>query len=340
MKAPSLETPKRVLGNLARPERYKKPVIALFYITPHCNGDCGFCSQTEMVENDEPIPPLETQLEVLRAIREDSPIIYITGGEPTTHPHLETILAEADRLNFDAVGLNTNGIIYRPEILDHADLLTVSLHSAVPEINAEILGVQPAVGEKILENIKRYALERDPQRTKMTLNCVLNERNLWDMPGLVRLCLKLGIRLSVTPEVLKNGQPNPKVIENPLYRMQMTWLTPQGDVMHPTEHCLKVMRDLSPFTCHPHTTPQINPNGNVIGPCPSLPDPESINLLEVGGLLKALRIGRDIHEAIHGTLDTSKTCPDQCHKACHIETSSKRALLAHALEVVKHKLAS
>jgi hypothetical protein len=49
---------------------------------------------------------------------------------------------------------------------------------------------------------------------------------------------------------------------------------------------------------------------------------KSVNLLEVGSVGTALRIGRERWEGKHGILDTQRRCREMCHKACYVETAA------------------
>lgn len=48
----------------------------------------------------------------------------------------------------------------------------------------------------------------------------------------------------------------------------------------------------------------------------------AVNLLEVGSVGRALKVGRDQWEEQNGILDTQRKCADRCHKTCYVETAN------------------
>lgn len=324
---PSPETIGRFLANLTRPEKEKKPLIAAFYLTFDCNARCNFCSQSKYVYGDSKGKhngniELEKRLSVLRKLREDVPNIYFLGGEPTVYPDFEKILQESADLGFDTIGVNTNGLLYKPEILSNANLLVVSLHSVDPAKIASIYGVTSRWGVQALENIKRYANERNDSAVQMTINCVITGNNIMDVYKIAEFCRTLGIQLNVAPAILDGGRPDERLMGNPEYHTLINWLLNQNGLIASSRAYLEIIREFEPFVCTPHVIPGIYPNGDVVVPCPELSNNQKpVNLFEAGGLNKALKLGRAKFEDEHGVLDTRTRCAEMCHKTCYIEGS-------------------
>ncbi len=325
---PSPETVGRFLSNLARPEKEKRPLVAAFYLTFNCNAKCDFCSQGENVYGDSKGKyngdvGLERRLAVLRELRKDVPNVYFLGGEPAVYPDFERMLEESVDLGFDTIGVNTNGLLFKPEILRNANLLVVSLHSVDPAKIASVYGVTPKWGVQALENIKRYASERDDLTVQMTINCVITGDNIEDVYGIAEFCSELGIQLNVTPAILEGGKPDDRLIGNPEYQALINWLLSQNGLIASSRVYLEIIRDFEPFSCTPHVVPGVYPNGDVVIPCPALSNGyEPVNLFKVGGLNKALEFGRAKFEVEHGILDTRTRCVEMCHKTCYVEGST------------------
>lgn len=323
---PSVETVSRVLSNLVRPEKEKLPLVVAFYLSFGCNARCDFCSQGEYVFGGEKgryngDVQVGQQVEVLRAIRRDVPSVYFVGGEPTVYPGFEKILQASADLDFDTIGVNTNGLLFRPEILEHANLLVVSLHSMDPAKIASVYNVVPRWGEQALKNIRRYAEEKG-EGMEMTVNCVVTSDNFRDVYEVAEFCDELGIKLNVSPAVFEGGAPDLKLIGNPEYRRLIDWLMGQNGLMASSKAYLKIIRDFEPFVCTPHVVPGIHPNGDMVVPCPNLPEgKEMVNVLEAGGVKEALEIGRARFEERHGVLDTQRECAKMCHKTCYVEAA-------------------
>lgn len=91
------------------PEHRQHPCTVLLEITSRCNLRCPVCFAAS--GGEEAFPTLETLAAQLCWIRGQAGevVLQLSGGEPTLHPRLAEIVAEAARL-FPAVQLNTNGL--------------------------------------------------------------------------------------------------------------------------------------------------------------------------------------------------------------------------------------
>lgn len=321
---PSSETVRRFLSNLASPEKEKKPLVVSFYITFNCNARCDFCSQKEYVYGENKGKyngdvGLEKRLEVLKELRKDVPNIYLLGGEPTLYQDFEIILEKSLYLGFDTIGVNTNGVLYKPEILRYANLLVVSLHSVDPTKIASIYNIAPKCGASVLENIKKYANERDSSVMQMTINCVITGDNIGDVYEIAEFCRKLGIQLNVAPAILDGGNPDARLVGNSEYKSLLNWLLKQNGLMASSRAYLEIIRDFKSFICTPHVIPCVYYNGYVATPCPHISGHNPVNIFKAGGLNKALKLGRAKFEVEHGVLDTRTRCAGICHKTCYVE---------------------
>jgi pyruvate formate lyase activating enzyme len=85
---------------------------------PYCNLRCPYCYSHELVlkANTLETIPLEGLLEGLEARKDRIGAICITGGEPTIHRNLPTLLETIHRAGF-RTKLDTNGT--QPEILEY-----------------------------------------------------------------------------------------------------------------------------------------------------------------------------------------------------------------------------
>jgi MoaA/NifB/PqqE/SkfB family radical SAM enzyme len=322
---PSQETIQRAFGNLTQPEKLKKPLIAAFYLTFSCNAQCDFCSQGEYTHGDKADEyktdmDTERQLAVLRTIRQDVPNIYFLGGEPTMHPGFKKIMEESTALDFDTIAVNTNGILYKSEIVEHANLIVASLHTTDPKKIANIYKTSLKQGERVLDNIERYATERNMDESEMTINCVVTGENISDVYQVAELCKRLGIKLNIAPAIAGSGHPDKNLIGNSDYIALIQWAMSQNGLMSSSQQYLKIIQHFDAFRCTPHIIPAIYPNGDMAVPCPNIQGgPELVNIMETGGVNKGLAIGRDKFERKNGVLDTRIRCAELCHKACYVE---------------------
>lgn len=326
-RVPSLETIQRFLGNLTRKERDKLPLVIAFYLTFGCNARCSFCSQATYVYEGKkgiykPHINIETQIEVLRKIREDVPNIYFVGGEPTVYPWFKEILEASVDMDFDTIGVNTNCILFKKEVVDCANLIVASLHSMDPKKIASVYKVKSSFGDQVLENIRRYAGERF-QSSRMTVNSVVTGENVDEIYEIAEFCRELGILLNVAPAIMANGKPEESLIDNRSYQNLIDWLSTQRGLMAVSQNYLRVIRDFQPFVCTPQIVPGVHPNGDLIAPCPNLPEGQVMrNILKDDGVINALKNGRDEFEALYGIVDTRTKCANDCHKTCYVGGSA------------------
>lgn len=332
---PSRESLSRVAENMPLPEREKRPLVVAFYLTFDCNARCKFCSQAKYVYGEAKgnyahvRRDIERAKEILRVIRRDVPNIYFEGGEPTIYPGFEEILAECKSLEFETIAVNTNAIKFSPAVLEYADLLVVSMHSDDPRKVVEIYEIAGGIerGAEIIDNIARYNNMRDKKKTRMVINCVATAENLTDIAEVASFAQNLGVQFNLAPSIQPDGTPDPALIDNPDYQLFVDWMMRQGMFVAASQNYLRTIRNFEPFICAPHLVPGVHPDGRMIVPCPNLPEaPEMVNILEAGGVIEGLRIGREKFEAQHGILDTARRCADRCHKMCFVDTSGTSSI--------------
>jgi len=119
--------------------------------TAGCNLRCPYCHNADLVEvSPEEGFPLEALWDHLESRRGKLDGVTVTGGEPTLHPDLADVLAEAKRRGF-RTKLDTNGT--RPEVL--IELLRkklvdrVALDVKLPLARYGELGASPSQAEAV-----------------------------------------------------------------------------------------------------------------------------------------------------------------------------------------------
>ncbi|MCC6644522.1 MAG: radical SAM protein [Polyangiaceae bacterium] len=203
-RSPALETDEASLDALvafreAYDERVRAaddPPAVRLYVTHRCNNRCSFCvvGTGPQVEED-----LEAQLHALRALRrEGARTLELTGGEPTLHPALFRLIAEARRLGYDDVRLVTNGRMasYPPfaRRLARAGLsrVMVSLHGADAETHAAHVGVDEAF-EQAQAGLAALARE-SPPTLELGVACAVTRRTSGSLREVADLAVRLGAR--------------------------------------------------------------------------------------------------------------------------------------------------
>lgn len=111
------------------------PILAQIVPTRRCNLDCGYCNEYD--KTSSPVP-LETMLRRIDRLAElGTTIITLSGGEPTLHPDLDTIIRRI-RSSGAIATLITNGLLLTPDrirALNRAglDYLQISIDNLVPD---------------------------------------------------------------------------------------------------------------------------------------------------------------------------------------------------------------
>jgi pyruvate formate lyase activating enzyme len=84
---------------------------------PHCNFRCPYCHNHPLIFHPERVPsiPLETILDRLHSFRDWIDGVCITGGEPTLHKDLSSLIHKIKRRGF-LIKLDTNGS--NPQMLE------------------------------------------------------------------------------------------------------------------------------------------------------------------------------------------------------------------------------
>lgn len=121
-----------------------------------CNFKCPYCHNAQLLDQDaEQIMSVESLLLFLKKRQGILDGVCITGGEPTIHPQLPSLVRAVRELGF-SVKLDTNGS--RPEILGQllkeglVDYVAMDLKNG-PEDYGQTVGIQNVDLTKIRESI-------------------------------------------------------------------------------------------------------------------------------------------------------------------------------------------
>ena len=110
---------------LSRNDRHLQPRVVLYHVTGQCNLNCAYCEDFGARRNlstDGPLP-LEQAMRILAVIRSGVDALFLTGGEPLTHPDIDALVIRAKReLKFRELTLISNGLL----LAQHEALLPAS----------------------------------------------------------------------------------------------------------------------------------------------------------------------------------------------------------------------
>jgi MoaA/NifB/PqqE/SkfB family radical SAM enzyme len=252
-------------------------------------------------------------------IREKVGLLYLSGGEPTIHPHIIDILKEAKSLSFDSVGISSNLIALNKniEILEFIDAIGVSIHSPDAEVHAKNLGVPLKLAEKVFDNLRILQKYSRRNNIKVLINCVINPCNMHTVLDLVQFTAGNGFLLELVP-ANDCGRIPKELSDNPRYKAlvdRLLELRKSGQANHlaGSTYYYKSIRSLKPFRCFPYGVPNIMPDGRLCTPC-DVSAQYAVNVLDY----------KHIKDAVRASLPFLGSYPckqGQCFKAGIIERS-------------------
>jgi MoaA/NifB/PqqE/SkfB family radical SAM enzyme len=167
---------------------------AVIRVVFHCNQACRMCfvsTHLPAASNDRVRAEIDRWAAAGRRI-------ILSGGEPTLHPELPALVAEAARKSAQPVGIQTNAIRIDgalAERLKKAGLADafVSLHGARTETSDRVTGA-PGTFAKTLAGIEQLVAAG----IDVVVNFVMSADNRGELPGVARLVADRGARLNVS----------------------------------------------------------------------------------------------------------------------------------------------
>ena len=319
------------LFKLARNDRHLHPRVAIYYVTGQCNLNCAYCEDFGARRNAASHLPLpfEQVMRILRVIRSGMDALFLTGGEPLTHPDIDRIvLAAKKELKFREISLISNGLLLAQHetLLPALDRLIVSLDSADPQLWSQTIGVPPASAETILANIRQFAALQPKYGYRMIVNTVITPETLPGMDALLEFCIQNKLLVSFSPQSFNNW-PRYELTVSSAYRefiQKLIQLKRDGAPVLGSDRYLRTLSAFEPYDCYPTLVPRIYPNGELSYPCRPFEKADNgqggrpVNLLNV----------RTWAEAWHTAASTygqpPRTC-SSCFQQCYTEPSLMQA---------------
>ncbi len=322
------------LSNLIRlltNDRWLRPLVVSYCITPQCNLNCVYCEDFGARRNpDYPAPlPLVDAQRVLAAIRRATDHLIITGGEPLLYPHLVPLLDHARQaLGFRSLTLLTNGSLLgeRAEILGRVDRLMVSIDAIDPERWDATIRAAPGTARAILDNVAAAGRRQDAEGFRLIVNAVVTPETLAEAPALLDFCIEHDLLYSFSPQSVTNW-PHYDLLVSKDYRAFVDQIAAEkrrGGPILASFAYLRMIRDFTPYACYPLLAPRVMYDGALAYPCrPIERDGElhggrAVNLLEVGSWDRALRLAAETYG------DPPATCAS-CYQQCYAEPSLLQA---------------
>jgi len=159
-----------------------------------CNNRCLFCAQGDKRSTCGALPPERLAEELVKG-RPSAGGLVLTGGEPTVHKQLLTLVRLAAKLDYYPIQLQTNG-----RMLAYTKILRALLDAGVSEVSPSLHGPTAEIHEALtrasgsfeqsVNGIRNVVAAKIP----IVTNSVVTRSNLESLPELVALLAQLGVR--------------------------------------------------------------------------------------------------------------------------------------------------
>ncbi len=166
-----------------------------------CNHRCIFCMQANSgVDQKKWVKPDRLREELTYYAREKNVRkLGILGGEPTLYPWLEESLDAARELGYEEITINTNGFRLADEtfaamaVEKGINRYCISLHSEIPAVEDYLSGQKGSYLRKLKAIRNLTKLKARGHGISISINAVLNRKNLPTLDEFVRFFNHLGI---------------------------------------------------------------------------------------------------------------------------------------------------
>lgn len=171
-----------------------------------CNSRCNYCTQLDYRAIPQPerldLPTADLLARIQWAADNGYDQIGFSGGEPTIRPDFLELVAHAKSLDFERIGVTTNGRMFAyPRFAQAAvaaglDAWTFSLHGPTPEVHDRITA-SPGALEQALAGLRNIAAAcaHHGVRPHLMNNQILLPANTHHIVDMVELLAPLGVRL-------------------------------------------------------------------------------------------------------------------------------------------------
>ncbi len=170
-----------------------------------CNAACDFCAAKTQASASPALDiPRETAMQFLEDAAEIGVkgISLISDGESSLVDYYAESIEYADKLGIK-VGLGTNGIVLERELLErilpHVTYLRFNFSAGERKRYSEIMGVKPAIYDKVMQNI-RDAVDIVRSRglaTNLNMNLVCDPKDSDQLLPFARIAKELGVHYAV-----------------------------------------------------------------------------------------------------------------------------------------------
>ncbi len=157
-------------------------------ITGRCNFKCPYCRGTKM--GDSTISEIGN---IIRKLSKNGLInIRFSGGEPTLHSGLETLIKYAKGKGCKHIAISTNGsadLEYYKKLIEHGvNDFSISLDACCAATGDMMAGNINGAWKRVIDNIREIS-----KLTYVTVGIVLTNDNIKELPEIVKFAHDLGV---------------------------------------------------------------------------------------------------------------------------------------------------
>ncbi len=159
-----------------------------------CNNRCVFCAQGHKRDACDAIDAQELARRLVESYQAGQGIVF-TGGEPTIHKKLLSLVRLARRVGYDPIQIQTNG-----RTLRYPARVDALIEAGVNEFSPSLHGSSAAVHDALtrapgsFDDTVAGIAEVARRGIALVTNSVITRGNLDDLPDLVALLARLGVR--------------------------------------------------------------------------------------------------------------------------------------------------
>lgn len=293
---------------------FRFPFGAYFYLTFRCNMRCSYCdggsgeSFPEMVSSE--ITPGEWR-RVMAAVRPHTDVLLLSGGEPLVYDGFREVVADARKMGFSFISLNTNGLLLEPAITESLDAIIVSLDS-LDRKKSDLLWNRSGATDRVLRTLEMLSGRAQPS---VMVNSVILPENIPDVEEVLNFCIKHGFTFSAGP-ALDRTRPVPGLSGNPDFQKLIRKIIAAKRAGHriaATVDYLKSVSRFRSFDCHPLLVWRVYPDGSLVYPC-------SRQNRTIGSLVSGENPETLFRTAADGEFFIND-CREACPLSCYMDTS-------------------
>ena len=295
-----------VVGNRLR-RTVRSSLLKPFCVTYHVTDRSHLAPVVgdRLAPGTSPEAPLADVLTLLKKVRKEVRMLYLSGGEPLLHPAVGTITTAARGLGFEPIVLETDFTLVdeHEELLQHCHLVVVPLETVEVGRQAARWQCDPRWVERLVGNLVHFGPRQDELGVRLIIKSVIGEGMIEGAYDLMEFCFEHNLLFAPTTSN-SFDPPDRKLQSDPAYERLVDYIIARKKAGAPIlggPESLRRLMAFEDFSCYPTLAPHIAPNGELFYPC--MPQKEAGgNLLDERTLTALYRRAEKSFRSLHGEL--------------------------------------